>query len=393
MNHFQLKINNDSILKRKVPVFWLILLFIFTSFFSALFAINANQEIYESYQTVIAKKKIKKPMAFEKIERPLPKPVSMPRLKKQGCVADGLLSEYNPDQEQYINLVNRSNCYYLHRAVETWMTPPDFETVDYVMSRITKKDVVYGMFIAEALKENAEYFYPDESRNFDFNKMCQAKSENMWGEHSCKADFGSGEYRNYLKYVTQKAIDLGIQSFTFGQLYFQQGGGEDKIADVVKEMRAYSKKKKVDIVIGAQTGKMDNPKLISLFDYIEGGTGIDENGNLPEGPCLDRWGGCWPLLWNERYSQNAKNVLIHLDWTGIKSDDLDVFARMDQRKRAETLKNLYTYFDSKNIGFLMPFFGVLDKENGGCYGPKKRFYSPDNQYSCKDEDIINNILK
>ena len=331
-------------------------------------------------------------MAFEKIERPLPKPVSMDRVKKQGCVADGLLSEYNPEQEQYIGLINRSNCYYLHRAIETWMMPPDFETVDYVMSRISKKDVVYGMFIAEALKENADYLYPDENRNFDFSKMCQSGSENMWGEHSCKADFGSGEYRSYLKYTTERAIDLGIQSFTFGQLYFQQGGGGDKISDVVKEMRAYANKKKVDIIIGAQTGKMNDPKLISLFDYIEGGVGINADGNLPEGPCLDRWGGCWPLLWNERYSQNAKNVLLYLDWSGIQSDDLDIFARMDQGRRAETLKNLYTYFDSKNMGFLMPFFGVLDRENGGCYGPKKIFYSPDNQYSCKDENIINNIL-
>jgi len=35
---------------------------------------------------------------------------------------------------------------------------------------------------------------------------------------------------------------------------------------------------------------------------------------------------------------------------------------------------------------------VLYKDNGGCRGPKKKFYSPDNAYSCKDEDVINNIL-
>lgn len=392
MYSFQIK-KEESFLNRKVPTFWLVLIFIFIFFLAALFTINIQYEPYEPSQIILTKKHQKKPMAFKKIEKPIPEPVSMDRLKKQGCVADGLLSEYNPDRDQYIDLINRSNCYYLHRAIETWLTPPDFETIGYVMNRITKKDIVYGMFIAEALKENADYYFPDENRYFDFDKMCQNGSENVWGEHSCKADFGSGEYRNYLKYITQRAIDLGIQSFMFGQLYFQQGGGGDKIADVVKEMRTYAKKKGVDIVIGAQTGHMDDPKTIALFDYIEGGTGIDENGNLPDGPCLDRWGGCWALLWNERFSKNAKNVLLHLDWTGIKSDDLDIFARMDKEKRAETLKKLYDYFHSKNMGFLMPFFGVLDKENGGCYGPKKRFYSPDNQYSCKDEDIINNILK
>jgi len=393
MYTFSPKPQKESILKRKVPIFWLILVFILATFFSALFVINTKYESIETAKIIIPKKKPKIPMAFEKIVRPIPKPVSMSRLKRQGCVADGLLSEYNPDREQYISLINRSSCYYLHRAVETWLTPPDFDTIGYVMSRLTKKDMVYGMFIAEAIKTNTEYFNKDENFQFDFKKMCQAGSENVWGEHSCKPDFGSGEYRNYLRYITQEAVDLGIQSFTFGQIYFQEGEGGDKIADIVKEMRAYAKKKKVNIIIGAQTGKITNPKFISLFDYIEGGTGVDENGNLPSGPCLDRWGGCWALLWNETYSKNAKNVLLHLDWSGIKSDDLDIFARMDQTKRAETLKNLYQYFTSRNMGFLMPFFGVLDKDNGGCYGPKKRFYSPDNLYSCKDEDVINAIMK
>jgi hypothetical protein len=65
---------------------------------------------------------------------------------------------------------------------------------------------------------------------------------------------------------------------------------------------------------------------------------------------------------------------------------------MPQEKRAETLRNLYQYFTAKKMGFLMPFFGVLDRENGGCYGPKKRFYSPDNRYGCRDEEVINEIL-
>ncbi|MFH0969099.1 MAG: hypothetical protein V1804_01190 [Patescibacteria group bacterium] len=362
------------------------------SFTGSLLWIKTHYYFPDSSQVIISRKKERKPMEFKKIERPKPNPVSMERLKKQGCVADGLLSEYNPDREQYISLINRSNCYYLHRAVETWLTPPDFETIEYVMNRIEKKDVVYGMFIAEALKTNAHYDFPKENREFDFGKMCQEGSENIWGEHSCKPDFGSGEYREYLRHITEGAIDLGIQSFMLGQVYFQENGRRDRVIDIVKEMRAYAKKKGVNIIIGAQTGKITDPSFISRFDYIEGGVGIDENGVLPEGPCLDRWGGCWALLWNESYSKNAKNVLLHLDWSGIKSDDMDIFTRMAAEKRAETLNGLYFYFASKNMGFLMPMFGVLDKNNGGCYGPKKRFYSPDNLYSCKDEDVINRII-
>lgn len=380
-------------IERKISYFYAVFFMLITaSFAGSLLWIQTHYYEPDTFEVIIYKKPLRKPMEFRKIEKPKPDPVSIKKLKSQGCVTDGLLSEYNPDREEYIDLMNRSNCYYFHRAVETWLTPPDFETIEYVMSRITKKDVVYGMFIAEAIKTNDHYIFPEEDREFDFDKMCQEGSENIWGEHSCKPDFGSGEYRNYMRYITRRAMDLGIQSFTFGQIYFQENGRRDKVIEVVKEMRAYAKKKKLDIVIGAQTGKITDSNLISIFDYIEGGVGIDGKGNLPEGPCLDRWGGCWALLWHENYSRSAKNVLLHLDWTGIKTDDLDIFARMDKETRAKTLRNVYDYFNSKNMGFLMPFFGVLDKENGGCYGPKKRFYSPDNKYSCKDEDVINSIL-
>ena len=40
----------------------------------------------------------------------------------------------------------------------------------------------------------------------------------------------------------------------------------------------------------------------------------------------------------------------------------------------------------------MPYFGVLNKDNGGCFGPKKGFYSPSDAYSCKDESAIGKIL-
>jgi Uma2 family endonuclease len=65
---------------------------------------------------------------------------------------------------------------------------------------------------------------------------------------------------------------------------------------------------------------------------------------------------------------------------------------MNTDKRAEVLGNLHIYFTRQNMGFLMPYFGVLNKSNSGCFGPKKGFYSPDNAYFCKDETVIDNIL-
>lgn len=341
----------------------------------------------------LVKRPAHKTIPFVKIERPKPPEVSMDKMKTRGCVADGLLSEYNPDWDRFAALVNRSECYYLHRAVETWLNPPDFNTINFQMTQIKKKEIVYGMFIAEAIDRDAVYYNEEEQRYFNFSEMCRDGSKDAWGIHTCKPDMANEEYRDYLDYITRKAIDLGIQSFTFGQIYMQEGSdGEDYAPKIIEKIRKYAKKKGVDVVIGAQTGSITDKKYLDNFDYIEGGVGLNSSGEIENGPCFSRRGGCWALLWNKVFSSKVKNVFLHLDWSGILSDDLDIFARMSQEKRATTLTSLYAYFKEKNMGFLMPLFGVLDPENGGCRGPKKKFYSADMAYSCQDEKAINDIL-
>ena len=248
------------------------------------------------------------------------------------------------------------------------------------------------MFIAEAIRTNTDYKNEDTREKFDFSKMCHQDKRNVWGEHTCQPTFSSPEYRDYLKYITRKAIDLGIQSFTFGQIYLQESSARNYAPRIVKDIRSYAEKKGVDVVIGAQTGSITDEKYLKLFDYVEGGVGLNAAGKIEDGPCLSRKGSCWALLWNRTFSSKAKNVLLNLDWTGVSYDDLDIFARMTPERRSETLRNLYAYFTKKNMGFMMPYFGVLWKDNGGCYGPKKGFYSPDSTYSCKDENTINSIL-
>ncbi|MFH1182705.1 MAG: hypothetical protein V1690_00380, partial [Candidatus Moraniibacteriota bacterium] len=310
---------------------------------------------------------------------PPPPPVDMNRIKKQGCVADGLLTGYSPENIKFVDLINRSNCYYLHRAIETWLAPPDFSRIESRKNQITKKDVVYGMFIAEAIGTKTAYRNEKNQRDFSFSDMCRKGSDNFWGEHTCQPAFSSTAYRDYLEQITHQAIDLGIQSFTFGQIYWQEGSENKYAQEIVRDMRAYAKESGVDVIIGAQTGAISNPDYLKIFDYIEGGVGINGNGDIESGPCLSKRGSCWALLWNKKFAQNANNVLLHLDWTGITSDDLDIFARMSPQKRAQTLQNLHSYFVSRNMGFMMPLFGVLDKNNGGCYGPEKKYYSPDNR--------------
>ena len=88
-------------------------------------------------------------------------PINLPdpdikRMKTQGCVADGLLSGYNRSSKD-IKVINDSECYYLHRALETWLDAPDFSEVQEIQEQIDKEDILYGMFIAEAINKKENY--------------------------------------------------------------------------------------------------------------------------------------------------------------------------------------------------------------------------------------------
>lgn len=328
-----------------------------------------------------------------------PPPPSMDRMKKQGCVADGFLSGYGGDINSSIALINRSQCYYLHRALETWLRPPDFELARKIQSRVTKPNTVYGMFIAEAIDTREKYFYPVENRDFDFGAMCRKGSKNYWGEHTCKPSLEKEEYRKYIQYIAEQAMDMGVQSFLFGQVFYQDTGdlNESVMPKVIQDMREYASFLGIKIVVGAQTNDIVDEKYLRIFDYIEGGVGVSADGSVENGPCFSRWwqksgDWCWALLWHPDFSAKANNVFVHLDWSGKLGDDMSVFTQMDKERRGTTLRNLYSSFTSQNVGFLMPVLATLYKDNGGCQGPKKRFYSASNKYSCQDENVINDIL-
>lgn len=331
---------------------------------------------------------------------PPPPPPDMERMKRQGCVADGLLSGYGDKTESLTKLINRSDCYYLHRAIETWLAPPDFKQAADIKSRIKKPDVVYGMFIAEAIDTTANYAYPPEQRDFDFGAMCRDGSKNFWGEHTCKPSLEKREYALYVQYITKQAIDMGVQSFLFGQVYLQDSRDTERslLPVVIHNMRGYAASRGMQIVVGAQTNEIDDPEYLQAFDYIEGGTGLHPDGSIEDGPCFSRWwkkpgDWCWALLWHPDYAKKANNVFIHLDWSGKVGDDMSTFARMSYETRVATMRKLHGFFIKKDIGFLLPFLSPLPKDNGGCYGPKERSYSPDDKFGCPDEDAFNDILK
>ncbi len=330
----------------------------------------------------------------------VPPPPKMNWIKYQGCVTDGLLNGYGDKTEEMIAMVNRSECKYLHRAIETWLDAPDFKKIKKNMKKLNKeKGFVVGMFFAEAIDKKDEFYFSNEGRNFNFSRMCRQGSDNFWGEHTCIPSFSKKEYRQYVLYTAEKAMDLGVQVFLFGQVYYQDDISQAEIAQVLADMREYADFRGIKILIGAQTNDIADEKYLKLFDFIEGGVGIDKNGRIEDLPCSSKWwdkqkgGWCWALLWHERYLKKANNVLVHLDWSGKIGDDMSIFAKMNSQERIRTLSNLYENFKKKGVGFLVPFLAVLPRNNGSCFGPIPGYYSADNQYGCKDEDGINKILK
>ncbi|EKE15554.1 MAG: hypothetical protein ACD_11C00145G0027 [uncultured bacterium] len=331
---------------------------------------------------------------------PPPSPPDIEKMKTQGCVADGLLSGWGGNTNDIVKVVNRSDCYYLHRALETWANHPDFESAKKIKAKIDKTDIIYGMFIAEAINTKTLYSDEDRSERFNFEKMCKDGMEDFWKKNVCIPSFESKEYRKYLKYITEKAMDMGIQSFLFGQVFYQENNNLSNAwaPEIILQMKEYADSKGMKIVVGAQTNDITDEKYLKNFDFIDGGVGLRADGSIEDGPCFSRWwkkpgDWCWALLWNKLFAKNANNVFLHLDWGPKVGDDMSTFARMSDAMREKTLRDLHLFFTTQNKGFMLPILAVLPTENGGCYGAKKSFYSPSKKYSCDDEEVINDILK
>lgn len=325
---------------------------------------------------------------------------SIDRMKKEGCVADGLLSGYNHTSKD-VQVARASECYFFSRALETWRDSPDFAEARKIMDEIGRDDVLYGMFIAEAIHKNENYYYAAENRPFDFGDMCKSGSKNFWGEHTCKPSLEKPEYRAYLAQITHEAMDMGIQVFLFGQVYHQEEDLEKSYVQVVlDDMRNYAQSKNMVIVIGAQTNNITDEDYLRFFDFIEGGVGLHGDGSVEDNPCFSRWydnatqrGWCWALLWHERFVSRAHHVFVHLDWSGVKGDDMSTFALMSTEMRHNTLERLHKKFRTQNVGFLLPLLTPLPRDNGGCHGPRRSFYSPHMKYGCPDLDAINAIIR
>lgn len=346
-------------------------------------------------------------------------------MKEKGCVWSGLITTAEPFDswiqskfDEYIDLLDRSACSYLHRSIETWTDPPNSTKIAENIERIrqaTGKEYIHEMMIAEAIPahNSGTWWFNKEYANFNFPAMCSDCQPVDYGRpNNCIPSLNKPEYRRYVKYITEKAIDNGVQSFMFGQVYLQDERWKTApvIQEVIAEMRAYALSKDKQIVIGAQTNDIDVGDYLRNFDYITSVTAQDENGNIetdrdchsccPPGPiyqCLDPIYQCLALLWGDRFRLPAQNndvaILISLDFGSDVNDEMHKFARMSRESRANFLNSVYSFLKGKDIGFLMPMLvGISPPTGKECYGSSPYIYSSSNQYTCKDEDVINSIL-
>jgi hypothetical protein len=324
----------------------------------------------------------------------------MEKIKKKGCIFESLLSSAGADTDSSIEMLDRSQCEYLHRSIETWTYPPDFSLIQANLNKIHKTGIIQGMFIAEAISTSATYYYPDESRNFNFASMCAPGTTGQWGANTCIPSFKTAEYRKYVGYITKKAIDMGITDYGFGQIYLMEDTSERShltnpyAPQIVLEMREYARSKGKIITVGAQSNDIADETYLRNFDYIWGGVGEDVDGSIESGTCSTHFTGfCWALLWHDYWASKANDVLIHFDWYSSSGDDMNTFARMSTGTKEQFLMQKYDYFtNTKGMSFLMPFRGIPLGSGIGCWGENIWAYSADNKYTCRDEDVMNYVL-
>lgn len=349
--------------------------------------------------------------------------------KTNGCLWSGLLDGAGDNHnvqahldDEFIPMLARSRCLFLHRSVETWAKPPDFAKIRANIQRIktaTGKNYIYEMMIAEAIPAAYRSELSSEYSQFDFPAMCADSQPIDYGRpQNCIPSLDKPEYRRYLEYITQQAIDSGVQSFLFGQVYFQNPNWSNQplISQVIQPIRDYAASKNVSIIIGGQTNHITNPVYLQNFDYIQGGIFFDDSGtinfnsqcknNANPNPNGNPWWDCAAHLWHDAYRNSAKNVLVTFDHESTLSDDIHRFTRLSKTDRAGLLSQLYSYMKSKNVGFIMPFLVNLSSNlrDDECYGFYPWIYSAANSgsterndlnhrsYSCQDEDAINAIL-
>lgn len=326
----------------------------------------------------------------------------MAEMKSRGCMFDGILYARSQlaGHSQDLQMLARSSCFYLPRAVETWNSSPNFQTIATNLSALrtalgsVQKQFLFGAFIAESVDTTRAYV-STSAGTFNSANFCYPGSLGTFGPGTCVPDLRSPVYQQYLLGITSDLLDLGVSDFLFGQLQYVDRN-LSAAPTLLARMRDLAARKNRLIVIGGQTNTIRDAAYLQAFDYILGGSYITTSGGLVmdseiSGPQAQASGSA--LLWHPTYRSLARNVIIEFDWWNT-DDDIHRFARLSASSRAAALARIRSTFASINVGFLLPFTVPLNGgvASGSCSGANVWTYSANRDFSCKDESVENLLM-
>ena len=324
-------------------------------------------------------------------------------LKTKSCMFDGLIVEpvsgaTSDDFNSNIEVLSRSNCEFLPRAIETWEAPPNFKLIEKnlnIVRKRTNKNYVYGMFISEAIATKKIY-KDDFGKAFDFEAMCVPGTQDHWRTASCIPNVAHAEYQRYIFYIVEKAMVLGVRDFTFGQL-----GHVDPrrvMPSVIDRIRNIAERLGAVITIGGQPNGIMREDYLRKFDYVITPSYIDDV--TPAQVRSNEYGqckagtNCQAIYFHPSLVGISNAVIAEVDWFG-RDDDAHRLGKKTKEERHRYIYELSQALKEKGVGFILPFriwynYGAL----GGCFGQNTYLYSASNEYKngCGDEDAWNAIL-
>jgi hypothetical protein len=279
-------------------------------------------------------------------------------VKFSGCTFAGLIGTSDAGQEatgkliagtqltlfnNYVDLISRSNCTYIGRAVDTWDWPPDFTAISANIAAFYEQlktlslpagapqNYVFGTYVAEHVSLTLPYYYDTQNRYFNFAAMCATPP--AVGDTECLVSFNQPEYVDYVTYVLTRGIDLGLQVYLFGNagLTDPQGTAEESnLVKIIIAMRAYASSKGMTLLFMAQDpSHSGGPAYFDNFDLIQGGAYINPNGTIPDTPIVTNKGAGNPApqrLWMAVNNQgqpwyNPQKLVVEYDWFSNPIDD------------------------------------------------------------------------
>ena len=269
-------------------------------------------------------------------------------VKYSGCTFAGLIGTSDAGQEatgkliagtqltlfnDYVDLISRSNCTYIGRAVDTWDWAPDFTAIASNITAFNERVTgthILGEYVAEKVPLNGPTYYSTIlGRDYIFANMC--KTPPVTGDTDCKDSYNQPEYVTYVTDIMTQSINLGIQVFLFGEVGNTDSNGtlaSSQLVQVMNSMRTYAASKGQQVLYVAQfPSTYGGSSYLNSFDLIQGAVYMNANGTIPNTPTVtNKDGPAPPRLWlatnaSGKPVYNPQKLVIEYDWFSNPIDD------------------------------------------------------------------------